>query len=411
MNAIIITIGDEILVGQTVDTNSAHIAKELNAVGIKIKEIISISDTGDHIKKTLDSAIPQTDLVILTGGLGPTNDDITKKVLTEYFNDKLVLYPDILERIQSYFEKVNKPFLEVNRLQAMLPENATIIKNDLGTASGMWFKKGNTNILSLPGVPFEMKGLFAKFIDEIREIFPVGNFYHRTVLAAGIGESYLAELIKDWEEKNLKQDISVSYLPSIGILKLRLTGRLDQKEIIDTHIEELIQEHPKYITGGEFDKLERVIGELLIERNETLGTVESCTGGSISKLIVSVPGSSAFYMGSVISYTNDLKQRLVGVKADTLAQHGAVSEQVVIQMAEGGRKTLEVDYCISVSGIAGPSGGSEEKPVGTVWIGLATPKKTFAKKFNFGHSRNRNIKATVSASLNFLRLYLTDQIQ
>ncbi len=410
MQAIIITIGDEILVGQTIDTNSAHIAKELTPLGIKVSEIISISDTHDHIWNTVDTAVKWADFVIITGGLGPTNDDITKKVLTDYFEDELVIYPEILTRIQNYFEKFNKPFLESNRLQAMLPKDATIIENDLGTASGMWFKKGKTNILSMPGVPYEMRGLLQKFIDALKHTHKTGNFYHRTVQVTGIGESYLAELLTDWEAKNRQLGISVSYLPSVGALKLRLTGKLDQKVIIDEHISEIKEAHSKYVIGDEVDTLEKVIGNLLKERSQTLGTVESCTGGSIAKKIVSLSGSSAFYEGSFISYSNQLKENLVGVNKSTIKQFGAVSEQTVIEMAENGRQKLGVDYCISTSGIAGPSGGTAQKPVGTVWVAVATPEKTFTKKFNFGHTRNRNIRSTVFSALNFLRLILRNQL-
>lgn len=410
MNAIIITIGDEILVGQTIDTNSAHIAKKFNEIGIKVEEIVSISDTEEHIKTSLDKAVGKSDFVILTGGLGPTNDDITKKVLTSYFGDQLILYPNVLERIKAFFEKFNKPFLEVNRLQAYLPEKATIIENDLGTASGMWFKKNGTNILSMPGVPYEMKGLFEKFVSKVKKEFPIGNFYHRTVQVVGIGESYLAELLKDWEAKNLAEGISVSYLPSVGNLKLRLTGTIDQKEFIDQNMDEILASYRKYVIGGEFDTIEKVIGNLLVTSNQTLSTVESCTGGSIAKRIVSMSGSSAFYHGSIVSYTNELKAALVGVKEETLIQNGAVSQQVVEEMALNGTKKLGTDYCISVSGIAGPTGGTAEKKVGTVWIAVAGPEGVRSKCFHFGHNRERNIRASVLAGLNFLRLILTKQI-
>jgi len=410
MNATIITIGDEILVGQTVDTNSAHIAKELNALGIKISEIVSISDTENHIKQTLDKTIPVSDFVIVTGGLGPTNDDITKTVLTEYFDDELVINEDILARIKDFFVKFNKPFLEVNQLQAMLPEKATIIQNDLGTASGMWFHESDCNVLSLPGVPYEMKGLLAKFITEIKTKFPLGDFYHQTLQITGIGESYLANLLEDWEKENREKEINVSYLPAVGTLKLRLTGRIDQKNFIDAQMEFLKATYPKYVLGGENDTIEKVIKKIFTEQNITLGTVESCTGGSIAKKIVGMPGSSAFYLGSIVSYTNELKEALVGVKKETLINNGAVSEAVVLEMAINGRQKLGVDYCISVSGIAGPSGGSEEKPVGTVWIAIAGPNGQSAKRFNYGHTRNRNIKSSVQSSLNYLRLIVTNQL-
>jgi len=410
MDAIIITIGDEILVGQTIDTNSAYIAKELYQLGIQINEIVSISDKEEHIVATLDRVINKAEFIIITGGLGPTNDDITKKVLTHYFEDELVIYPNILNRIQEFFTKFNKPFLEVNRLQAMLPKNATILENDLGTASGMLFHASKSKVLSLPGVPYEMKGLLQKFTTYIKSNYAIGNFYHRTVQVIGIGESYLAALISDWESMNREQGISVSYLPSVGTLKLRLTGKLDQKGVIDQNITELSTLHSKYIIGGEFDTIERVVARLLIDRNSTLGTVESCTGGSIARKIVSQEGSSVYYLGSIVSYTNELKQELVGVKEETLIAHGAVSQGVVEEMADNGRRLLGVDYCISVSGIAGPTGGSAEKPVGTVWIAVASPTKTYSKMFNFGHTRERNIQASVLAGLNFLRLILTNHL-
>jgi nicotinamide-nucleotide amidase len=410
MNAIIVTIGDEILVGQTVDTNSAHIAKELNKLGIAIDEILSISDTEEHIKQALNQYVGRADFVFLTGGLGPTNDDITKHVLTEYFNDKLVIYPEILDKIKNFFERFNKPFLEVNRLQALLPENARIIENTRGTASGMWFKKGKSNIFSMPGVPYEMKGLLDDFLAELVKEYPLGNLYHNTVRVTGIGESYLAEQLKEWEQKILNKNISVSYLPSVGELKIRLTGKLDQKEFIDQNIDYLLTEKRKYVYGREHESIVRVIGDILIERNLTLGTVESCTGGSIAIQIVSMSGSSEFYNGSIVSYTNELKANLVGVKQETLDANGAVSEQVVREMAINGAKILGTDYCISVSGIAGPSGGSDAKPVGTVWIGLTCPEGTYAKKFSFGYNRKRNIQASVYAGLNFLRLSLIEEI-
>jgi nicotinamide-nucleotide amidase len=411
MKAIIITIGDEILVGQTIDTNSAHIAKKLNELGISVAEIVSISDTSEHIISAVDNAIKRCDFMFLTGGLGPTNDDITKKVLTAYFKDELVMYPEILKKIETFFEQFNKPMLEVNRHQAMLPKNARIIENELGTASGMWFKTATCQVFSMPGVPYEMKGLLGKFLDELKREYPIGDFYHRTLNITGIGESYLAELIKEWEEINRNEGISVSYLPSVGMLKLRLTGKLNQKTQINERLDELVTKYPKYIIGGEFDTIEKAVGKLLVGTGKKLGTVESCTGGSIAKRLVSVSGSSEFYYGSMISYTNELKEKLVGVHKATLVANGAVSEQVVIEMAENGRQKLGVDYCISVSGIAGPTGGTEEKPVGLVWVAIATENKTYTKKYNFGFNRERNIQATTIAALSFLRLIILNLVE
>ncbi len=409
MQAKIITIGDEILVGQTVDTNSAFIAKELNTIGIKVSEIVSITDTSDHITKALDNSINNNKFVILTGGLGPTNDDITKKTLSDYFNDKLIEYPEVLAKVKGLFERFNKPFLEVNRDQAMLPEKARIIENDHGTASGMWFKKGETDILSLPGVPYEMKGLFNKFVDLIKTEYNVGNFYHQTLMVAGIGETYFAQKIKQWEDQSRNEGITVSYLPSVGALKLRLTGTLEQKDFIDRQIAEIRDAYPKYVVGGETDTLERKIGELLNRKQLSVGTVESCTGGGIANRITAVPGASAYFQGSIISYSNDIKVNTVGVSEDTLKLHGAVSEEVVIEMANHGKEKLGVDYCISVSGIAGPDGGTNEKPVGLVWIAIATPETTYSKAFNFGHNRSRNIESAINASLNFLRVTLISE--
>ena len=410
MRAKIITIGDEILVGQTVDTNSTFIAKMFNEIGIQVTEIVSITDTKSHIEEAVDSAIKNNDFVILTGGLGPTNDDITKTVLTSYFNDELVLYPDILKRIQDYFKKFNKPFLEVNHLQAMLPKNATIIENEVGTASGMWFKKGEVNILSMPGVPFEMKALFKKFLELIKKDYSLGDFYHHSIVVTGIGESYLAEMIKDWEVKCRNNGVSVAYLPSIGTLKIRLTGNSSQKAFINQQLTELLVSYPKYMVGHEGATLEKVIGELLMANKQTLGTVESCTGGGLASKIISVAGSSTYYLGSIVSYSYLLKENLVDVQHDTIVKFGAVSEEVVIEMASKGRKKLGVDYCISISGVAGPDGGTEDKPVGTVWIAIATPDVVHAKLFNFGHNRSRNIKSTIMSSLNFLRLVLIKAI-
>ena len=410
MRAKIITIGDEILVGQTVDTNSAFIAKAFNEIGFQVTEILSIADTKDHILEALDKAIPNHDFVILTGGLGPTNDDITKTVLTDYFKDELVMYPEVLERIKGFFKKFNKPFLKVNELQAMLPAKATIIENELGTASGMWFKQGETNVLSLPGVPFEMKALFTAFLERIKGQYELGEFYHATVLVAGIGESYFAELIADWEKACRDHNVGVAYLPSIGTLKLRLTGELKDKQFIDDQLGQLIKSHPKYVIGYEDTKLEEKIGALLKTDHQKLGTVESCTGGGLAKAIVAVPGSSAYYEGSIVSYSYQLKEKLVGVQSETLVNYGAVSEEVVTEMASHGKQKLDVDYCISISGVAGPGGGTEDKPVGSVWIAIATPDKIHTKLFNFGHNRSRNIQSTIMAALNFLRLILIKEI-
>ncbi|MBL7897175.1 MAG: CinA family nicotinamide mononucleotide deamidase-related protein [Crocinitomicaceae bacterium] len=403
IKASIITIGDEILVGQTIDTNSAWIAQQLYTAGISIQEIISISDKADVIKESLDRELNKSDLVFITGGLGPTQDDITKSTLTEYFKQELILYPGILEKVKHMFASANKPFLEVNRLQAMLPDKARIIENDLGTASGMWFKQDGKSVISLPGVPYEMKGLMEKIIPALITEYGIQEFYHKTILFQGIGESQLSMEIAGDEKKCREQQISVAYLPSPGIVKIRLTGSKNQIPIIQNQISEWQKKFPQLCFGTENDTLEIVIGQLLRAAGKTLSTVESCTGGALSARIVSVAGSSDYYQGSVISYANAVKEKIAGVNPDTLRKFGAVSQQTVEEMASNGKRVLGTDYCISTSGIAGPDGGTPEKPVGTVWIAIATPDHVYSKNFLFKHNRERNIELTVVYALNFFR--------
>ena len=403
MDAHIITIGDEILVGQTVDTNSTHIAKQLNSIGIAVSEIQSIKDDESHIVSSLKKALLTNDIIIITGGLGPTNDDITKHVLTQFFNDELVIHPVVLEKVQDFFVRFNKPFLEVNKDQAMLPKKAEIIINDLGTASGMWFTQDGKIVISLPGVPYEMKGLMDKVIAKLTRDFNLGNLYHKTILLQGKGESYLAEELETWETEIREKGITVSYLPSVGMVKIRLTGQLDDKAYILNQLAKVEKQYPLEVFGYNDDKLEHVIGELLKGAKKTLGTVESCTAGALSSRIVSVSGSSAYFKGAIVSYANEIKSNLVDVDSKSIDEFGAVSKSVVEQMAVNGLKKLNVDYCISTSGIAGPEGGSEEKPVGTIWICVATNDAVHSKMFNFGHSRANNIESTVVYAMNYLR--------
>jgi len=411
MNAHIITIGDEILVGQTVDTNSTHIARQLNSIGIAVSEMQSIKDEELHIVDSLEIALRKNEIVIITGGLGPTNDDITKTVLTNYFNDELVINTEVLERVQDFFIRFNRPFLEVNRNQAMLPKNANIIINDLGTASGMWFVKDSKIVISLPGVPYEMRGLMVKVIDELRAQFNLGGLYHKTILLQGIGESYLANDLEAWEKEITSNGITVSYLPSIGVVKIRLTGRISNKEYILKQLNKIEEQYPKQVFGYNDDKLERVVGDLLKLNHKTLGTVESCTAGALSSRIVSVSGSSSYFKGAIVSYANEVKRNLVEVDSDKLEQFGAVSKQVVEQMAINGLKKLNVDYCVATSGIAGPDGGSDKKPVGTIWICVATNDAVHSKMFNFGHSRVNNIESTVVYAMNYLRRMMLNLLE
>lgn len=404
----IITIGDEILVGQTVDTNSAWIAMELNKVGISVQEIISISDQKISIIEALDREIKKSSIVIITGGLGPTLDDITKKTLTDYFGDELILYPEILQRIENYFSALKRPMLEVNRQQAMLPAKAKIIENDLGTASGMWFTKDEKTVISLPGVPFEMKGLMNKIIPELKKQFSVGDFFHQTVSLQGLGETYISDKIKDLESICIQEDISLAYLPSPGLVRMRFTGTNEKKSDILKLIEEIEKRFPEQAYGRNEETLEIVIGKILKTHQKTISTVESCTGGALSARITSIPGSSEYYEGSIISYSNSIKESVVKIPWEIIKNHGAVSKQCVEAMASEGRKLLKTDYCIATSGIAGPDGGTPEKPVGTVWIAVSSEKETISHKFEFKHNRERNIELTVVYALNFLRRTLVN---
>lgn len=403
MIAEIITIGDEILVGQTVDTNSAWIAKQLKLIGVRVRQIVSIADTREAIVSALDAALKNADLVLVTGGLGPTKDDITKQVLVDYFGDELEFHQDIANTIEEYFKSVGRPFLEVNRQQAMLPKNAIVIRNNLGTASGMWFKKDGKDIISMPGVPYEMKGLMKKVLPEFQAQYELGDFYHRTVLFQGVPETVLADEIADLENEIREKGISMSYLPSTGQVKVRLTDTIERKEEIAYYIEEIASRFPGAFFGYEEDKLESVIGKILTELEATMGTVESCTGGAIAARIVSIPDSSKYFKGSIVSYAYELKKTLVSVSNEDLWEHGAVSKEVVEQMAKGGIEKLNVDYCLATSGIAGPGGGTEMKPVGTVWMAIATRDKVYSKMFKFRQNRARNIESTVVYGLNYLR--------
>jgi len=563
MIAEIITIGDEILIGQIVDTNSAWIARQLSGIGISVKQISSVSDSREHILKALEEAESRADLILITGGLGPTKDDITKHTLCEYFNTSLRFDDEVYKHVEALFKRFGLKVTKVNRKQAEVPESCTLIHNAYGTAPGMWFsppltppiggrtgiEKGDyyktadpglyekleakalemrnnpteaesilwnflrnkqigykfrrqhiidrfivdlvcldkmlvievdgdihddqkeedelrTSVLndrgfkvirfqnreiivdpdgvvnrikktlgktvspqggdgrgavfvSMPGVPYEMKAMMEnEILQKIKNHFKTPAIVHRTVLTQGIGESFLSDKLNDWENSLKKVSIKLAYLPSPGMVRLRLsTLGNDEKsllKIVDKKIEELKSIIPKYIFGYEEDKLEEIIGKLLIENKKTLSTAESCTGGYIAHRITSVPGSSAYYKGSVVSYSNEIKIASLGVNEKTLSKHGAVSEQVVKEMAEGAQKKFKTDFAIACTGIAGPEGGTAEKPVGTVWIAIATPDSGYSRnsersrtikteKFLFGDNRMRNIHITAITALNMLR--------
>jgi len=410
MKAEIITIGDEILIGQIVDTNSAWIAEQFNLSGIEIYQITSVHDDPEQIKEALQGAGEKVDLVILTGGLGPTKDDITKYTLCEYFNTKLAFHEPTFEHIKQRFKNRNIDLNKLNRHQALLPETCTVLPNKAGTAPGMWFEKNDIIYVSVPGVPFEMKYLVEhEILPRLRNDRKIGAIYHKTIQTQGLPESILAERIENWET-SLPANIKLAYLPNPLSVRLRLSAvGKELNELlkqVEAEIERLKQIIPDYIFGYDNETLAEVIGRMLLEKGRTLAVAESCTGGYISHLITSVPGSSGWYKGGVTAYSNDMKHNILGVLAESLEKYGAVSEQVVREMAEGARRRLIADFAVATSGIAGPTGGTEEKPVGTVWIAIAGPNKTIAEKFVFGDNRERNIIRSGQTALQLLRRFI-----
>jgi nicotinamide-nucleotide amidase len=409
----IITIGDEILIGQIVDTNSAFIGQQLNLNGLSVKQITSVSDNREHIIAALDEAMGRADIIIMTGGLGPTKDDITKKTLCEYFKTTMRFDEEAYEDVVNIFAQYGKEVTPLNRLQAEVPAICEVIRNKNGTAPGMWFNVDGKIFISLPGVPYEMKALVKdQVIPKLRSLFKLPSIVHKTVLTQGIGESTLSEFISDWEDSLASVNIKLAYLPSPGMVRLRLSTKgSDEKKLNETvnkKIEELKTLIPDYIYGYEVygeerETLEMMVGKILKEKNKTISTAESCTGGYISHLITKVPGSSRYYIGSVISYAYEVKESELNVPHETILKHGAVSQPVVEQMAKAIRERYKTDYSISASGIAGPDGGTPDKPVGTVWIAVATPEKIISKKFLFGNHRERNIQKTADAALKMLK--------
>ncbi|MEN9742858.1 MAG: hypothetical protein RLZZ65_663 [Bacteroidota bacterium] len=405
----ILAIGDELLIGQTINTNASWLGQELSKRGYQISRSIAVSDDPEQIVFALDNLLPTTDCVLITGGLGPTKDDLTKHVLAQYFDTELVIHEPTLAQIVTFFESRNKPMLDVNIQQAALPASCTILKNRVGTAAGMWFEKANKIYISLPGVPYEMKTIISE------EVFPLfekrfgsSAMYHQTLLTQGIGESFLAEQIKDWEDDVRNDGLSLAYLPSPGLVKLRLTSYngIQDQDKIEHYFMQLKARLPEAIFGEGEQSLESVLGDILLEKKATIGTVESCTAGLLANTIASVPGASAYYQGALLTYSNELKQQIAKVSAQALNKFGAVSEQVAKEMAQNGRQILGVDYCLATTGIAGPTGGTPEKPVGLVWIGLSGPNGTVAKSFKFGDNRSRNLEMTVLSAMNWLRYVL-----
>lgn len=408
MQAEIITIGDEILIGQIVDTNSQWIAKELNKIGVSVYQITSIQDDREHILRAISNAQKQSEIVILTGGLGPTNDDITKKTLADYFKDTFILDEAVVAHIKAMFAKINYPFTQVNKDQALVPSKCTVLKNQNGTAPGMWFKENKKVVISLPGVPNEMKGLMQKqVLPKLQKHFTLPFIVHKTIRTYGLGESVLAAKILNWEN-NLPPYIKLAYLPSYGSVRLRLSAKGNSKEVLEKEINQQI-EHLKvlltdvFIDISEEEPIELIIGRLLKQQNKTLAVAESCTGGNIAKTITSIAGCSQYFKGGIIAYNQQTKEKELGVLAKTIKQFTVVSAQVAKEMALGAQQKFKADYTIATTGNAGPTKDKTDKSVGVVFIAIATPTQVFITEFNFGKPRQKVIQKTSIKALELLR--------
>lgn len=408
MKAQIITIGDEILIGQVIDTNSAWLASELNQLGIAVDTILSISDTREAIHQTLCGVPKDVRIVIMTGGLGPTKDDITKAALAAWFESDWKTDERVVERVKQHFAGRGIPVPETSLSQARVPSNCDVLFNAFGSAPGMWFEKNNKVFISMPGVPYEMKHIFSeRAVPRIRERLQQHQIVHRTVLTQGIGESSLMELINEWEDGLAEDNIKLAYLPSPGAVRLRLSAvskpEANSLARIDAQVDRLLPIISDYTFGFQNDTLPIVLGRLLRKFGYSVSTAESCTGGYIAHMITSVSGSSQYFYGSAVTYSNRAKERVLDVSNQEMTQMGAVSEAVAKQMAEGARNLYETDFAVSSTGVAGPTGGTPEKPVGTVWIGIAGPERTFALRFHMGENRERNIAKTALQALQLLR--------
>ncbi len=406
MKSTIITIGDEILIGQILDTNSRYISQALNRLGIVVAERTSIGDNAEQIVQTLDRALAATDVVIITGGLGPTKDDITKHTLARYFGSELVYNEQVGDFVRSLLERRGIAFNELNRGQAMVPQCCTVLHNGHGTAPGMWFERDGKVIVSLPGVPFEMVHLIDDtVVPMLRERFALKAIVHRTMITSGIAESILAERIADWEDA-LPEVLHLAYLPAPNIVRLRLSAyEVDGQSVaamIDEQFELLKAIIPEAVVGFEDATVEQLVHNALIAQGKTLSVAESCTGGNIAAKFTAMAGASAYFQAGVVSYSNEAKVDILGVNAEDIARYGAVSEQVALQMAEGARRVGRSDYAIATTGIAGPSGGSAEKPVGTVWIGVATPEGSFAVLKNCGTDRGQIVQRATAYAIKLL---------
>jgi nicotinamide-nucleotide amidase len=406
----IISIGDELLIGQVVNTNASWMAEQLSLAGIKLNRITTIADEVDALHQALDEAIERSEFILLTGGLGPTADDLTKPALCSYFNTEMVFNEKAFAQIEKLFGARQMPVTERNREQAFLPANCQPIENANGTAPGMWFKHRMSYIAAMPGVPFEMKTMFAQqLIPMMLAISEKRVFLHKTLMTTGLGESWLADRIKVWEE-NLPKNLHLAYLPQPGIVRLRLSGLgTDAKllaKVMQSQVDSLTTLIPDLIYGFDDQSMEEVVADLLKKQQKTIATAESCTGGYIAHLLTGIPGSSAYFKGAIVAYDNSIKSGLLDVDQQLLQTHGAVSKEVVEAMAEGARAKFGVNLALTTSGIAGPDGGTSDKPVGTVWIALSSEKGTTSERFQFGEHRGRNIRRSGLSALNMVRLWL-----
>lgn len=415
---ILINIGDELLIGQVINTNAAFIGQQLAAAGYELTDVITIGDDGETIRKTLDSAFAKTDVVLMTGGLGPTKDDITKKVICDYFHRELVIDESTLKWVTELFAARGMELTETNRQQAAVPQGCIVLPNTLGTAPGMWIEQDDKVLVSLPGVPFEMERLIK---DEVMPRLHArcnqqGDILYKVLQCTNITESGLSDLLEEYESQ-LPSELKLAYLPKPGIIRLRLTARGDDPKALattlDEQFEKLKQFTAEYAFTDEDIEMEEVVGRLLVKAGKKIATAESCTGGYIAHLITSVPGSSRYFEGSLVSYSNDIKRDLLNVREDNLKRRGAVSEQVVSDMALNAMGLFDVDYTIATSGIAGPDGGTPEKPVGTVWVAVATPVRLITHEFRFGSRMGRKqiIERAARAALNMLRIEIEKDLR
>lgn len=412
--AAIITIGDELLIGQTIDTNSAWIAERLNQLGIEVIRRVAVGDNREAIITALDEELSRVPLLIVTGGLGPTSDDITKPLLNEYFGGTLRVDEQVLKHLQELFVKRGRPFLESNMKQAEVPDVCTVLFNKMGTAPGMWFERDGKVTISLPGVPYEMVSIMkAEVLPRLQQRFISDALYHKSIVTAGEGESFIAEKIKDLEDA-LPAHIKLAYLPGAGMVKLRLTGRGYHKQQLNDELqlrqEEIANRLERIVVSLEDIPMEHILGKWFVVKNKTLGLAESCTGGNIAHHLTQVMGSAGYFNGSIVCYSTEIKEKLLGVSKDTLEDKGAVSEETAIEMVKGALQALNVDYALSVTGLLSPGGESDRVEVGTVWMAVADKEQVKTKKFFFPYDRERNKEMATSMGMLMIWRFINDKM-